>query len=165
MAGYVRQSSADIVPTAIIRAAPVNNEYNALRDAFAQASGHKHDGTAAEGAYVPLISDSNAYNKVVVDSTNNRLGFFVNVSSAAAEQVRLAQNVLNPLTDNVFSLGTSSLKFKDLFLAGTATIASLVAAAATRFAIVAVPARKRSLNLRGLVPKLKTLSASGFKTF
>ncbi len=131
MAGYVRQSSADIVPTAIVRAAPINNEYNAIRDAFAQASGHRHDGTAAEGAYVSLISDSNAYNKVVVDSTNNRLGFFVNVSSAAAEQVRLAQNVLNPLTDNVFSLGTSPLKFKDLFLAGIATIASVVAASAT----------------------------------
>lgn len=131
MAGYVRQSSADIVPTAIVRAAPINNEYNALRDAFAQATGHKHDGTAAEGAYVSLISDTNARNKVVVDGTNNRLGFFVSVSSAAAEQVRLAQNVLNPLTDNVFSLGTSPLKFKDLFLAGTATIASVVAAAAT----------------------------------
>jgi len=131
LAGYVRQSSADIVPTAIVRAAPINNEYNAIRDAFAQASGHRHDGTAAEGAYVSLISDSNAYNKVVVDSTNNRLGFFVNVSSAAAEQVRLAQNVLNPLTDNVFSLGTSPLKFKDLFLAGIATIASVVAASAT----------------------------------
>ena len=131
MAGYVRQSSADIVPTAIVRAAPINNEYNALRDAFAQASGHRHDGTAAEGAYVSLISDTNARNKVVVDGTNNRLGFFVSVSSAAAEQVRLAQNVLNPLTDNVFSLGTGALKFKDFFLAGTATIASVVAAAAT----------------------------------
>jgi len=131
LAGYVRQSSADIVPTAIVRAAPINNEYNALRDAFAQASGHRHDGTAAEGAYVSLISDTNARNKVVVDGTNNRLGFFVSVSSAAAEQVRLAQNVLNPLTDNVFSLGTGALKFKDFFLAGTATIASVVAAAAT----------------------------------
>jgi len=131
LAGYVRQSSADIVPTAIVRAAPINNEYNALRDAFAQASGHRHDGTAAEGAYVSLISDTNARNKVVVDGTNNRLGFFVSVSSAAAEQVRLAQNVLNPLTDNVFSLGTSPLKFKDLFLGGTATIASVVATAAT----------------------------------
>jgi len=131
VAGYVRQSAASIVPSAIVRAAPINNEYNALRDAFAQATGHKHDGTAAEGAYIPLISDTNSRNKVVVDSVNNRLGFFVSVSSAAAEQVRLAQNVLNPLTDNVFSLGTSPLKFKDLFLGGTATIASVVATAAT----------------------------------
>jgi len=53
MAGYVRQSSADIVPTAVVRATPLNNEYNALRDAFVHATGHKHDGTAAEGAYVP----------------------------------------------------------------------------------------------------------------
>ena len=52
MAGYVRQSAADIVPTAVVRAAPINNELNALRDAFAAVAGHKHDGTAAEGTPV-----------------------------------------------------------------------------------------------------------------
>ena len=44
LAGYVRQSIADIVPTATLRAAPINAEYNKLRDAFAASSGHKHDG-------------------------------------------------------------------------------------------------------------------------
>ena len=50
MAGYVRQSSADIIATAVVRANPLNVEYNALRDAFNASTGHKHDGTAAEGA-------------------------------------------------------------------------------------------------------------------
>jgi len=127
LAGYVRQSAADIVPTAVVRAAPINNELNALRDAFVLASGHKHDGTAAEGAYIPLISDTNAYTKVAIDSSNNRIGFFVNVSSAAVEQVRIQDGAIVPVTDNDIDLGTSSLEFKDLYIDGTANIDSLVA--------------------------------------
>lgn len=127
MTGYVRQSAADIVPTAVVRAAPINNELNALRDAFAQSGGHKHDGTAAEGHYVPLISDTNAYNKVVVDAANNRISIFVNVSSAAVEQLRVVDGALLPVTDNDIDLGSSSLEFKDLWIDGTANIDSLVA--------------------------------------
>jgi hypothetical protein len=50
LAGYTRQSSADIVPTAVVRATPINNEYNAIRDAFATVTGHTHDGSSGEGA-------------------------------------------------------------------------------------------------------------------
>ena len=92
MAGYTRQSSADIIATAVVRANPLNVEYNALRDAFNASTGHKHDGTAAEGAYVPLIADSDALNKVVIDTSNNRVGVFVEVSSAAVELLRIAAN-------------------------------------------------------------------------
>jgi hypothetical protein len=49
MAGYTRQSVADIIANAIIKAAPVNAEFNTIRDAFAQATGHAHDGMSAEG--------------------------------------------------------------------------------------------------------------------
>ena len=70
MSGYTRQSVADIVPTAVVRAAPINAEYNKLRDAFAQSdtgtTGHKHDGTSDEGSYVPLIADLDAKNKIIV---------------------------------------------------------------------------------------------------
>ena len=125
MAGYTRQSSADIVPTGTVRAAPINAEYNALRDAFAAASGHKHDGTTAEGAYVPLIGDADAKNKVAVDTTNNRVGVFVEVSSAAVEQVRFQDGAIVPVTDSDIDLGSSSVEFKDLFLDGTAHIDTL----------------------------------------
>lgn len=122
MTGYTRQSAADIVPTAVVRAAPINNEFNALRDAFALASGHRHDGTAAEGHLVPLISDDNGYNKVVTDSTNNRIGLFVNVSSVAVEQVRFQSNLIVPVTTNTVDIGSSTYKFKNLVLSGTATL-------------------------------------------
>ena len=122
MAGYTRQSSADIIATAVVRANPLNVEYNALRDAFSASSGHKHDGTAAEGAYVPLIADSDALNKVVIDTTNNRVGVFVQVSNAAVEQIRIQDGAIVPVTNNDIDLGTSSLQFKNLYLDGTATI-------------------------------------------
>ena len=127
MAGYTRQSSADIIATAVVRANPLNVEYNALRDAFNASTGHKHDGTAAEGAYVPLIADSDALNKVVIDTSNNRVGVFVEVSNAAVEQIRIQDGAVVPVTNNDIDLGTSSLQFKDLFIDGTANIDSLVA--------------------------------------
>jgi hypothetical protein len=126
LAGYVRQSAADIVPTAVVRAAPINNELNALRDAFAQASGHKHDGTAAEGHYIPVIGDADAKNKVAVDTVNNRVGVFTEVSTVSTEQVRFQDGAIVPVTDNDIDLGTSSLEFKDLYIDGTATIDTLL---------------------------------------
>jgi hypothetical protein len=127
LTGYVRQSAADIVPTGVVRAAPINNEYNALRDAFAVGGGHKHDGTAAEGHPVPVIGDSDLLNKIATDTGNNRHGVFVEVAAAAVEQIRFQDGVIVPVTDNDIDLGTSALEFKDLYIDGTANIDSLVA--------------------------------------
>ena len=125
MAGYSRQSAADIIANAVIKAAPVNAEYNALRDAFALAGGHKHDGSSTEGAYVPLIADTDALNKVVIDTSNNRIGFFTEVSSSAVEQLRIQDGAIVPVTDNDIDLGTSSLEFKDLYIDGVGYLDSV----------------------------------------
>ena len=127
MTGYVRQSAADIVPTGVVRAAPINNELNALRDAFVAGAGHKHDGTAAEGHPVPVIGDADLLNKIATDTANNRHGVFVEVGAAAVEQVRFQDGAIVPVTDNDVDLGTSALEFKDLHIDGTANIDSLVA--------------------------------------
>jgi hypothetical protein len=129
MSGYTRQSAADIIPTATVRAAPINNELNSIRDTFAfdgtGVTGHKHDGSSDEGSYVPLIADIDGNNKVVVDSTNNRVGVFTEVSSAPVEQVRIQDGVIVPVADNDIDLGTSSVEFKNLYLDGTAKIDTL----------------------------------------
>jgi len=129
MSGYTRQSVADIIPTAVVRAAPINAELNALRDAFdfdsTGSTGHKHDGTADEGSYVPLIADIDGLNKVVIDTANNRVQFFVEVSSAATEQLRIQDGVIVPVTDNDIDLGTTTLEFKNLYLDGTAKVDTL----------------------------------------
>ena len=126
MAGYSRQSVADIIANAVIKAAPVNAEYNAIRDAFAFSGGHKHDGSSTEGAYVPLIADTDALNKVVVDTTNNRISFYNEVSAAAVEQIRLEDGVLKPVTDNDIDLGASGAEFKNLYVDGIGYIDSVI---------------------------------------
>ena len=118
MAGYTRQSVADIIANAVIKAAPVNAEYNAIQAAFALSGGHKHDGSSTEGAYVPLIADTDALNKVVVDTSNNRIGFFSEVSSAAVEQIRIQDGAIVPVTDDAVDLGASGAEFKDLYVDG-----------------------------------------------
>lgn len=56
--GYVRQSSADIITGAVVEAAPLNLEFNALRDAFHETSGHAHDGTTGEGPKIDLTTSA-----------------------------------------------------------------------------------------------------------
>ena len=124
---YTRQSSFSDGDT--ITAALFNDEFNQLLTAFSYASssttGHQHDGTAAEGGNIHTIGDQDFLNKIVADSTNNRWGVFVEVSSAAVEQIRISDGVISPVTDNDIDLGTSSLEFKDLFLDGTAHVDTL----------------------------------------
>jgi hypothetical protein len=121
---YTRQSTFADGDT--ITAALFNDEYNQLLNAFAYSNtsaastGHRHDGTAGEGGNIHTIGDLDFNNKIVVDSTNNRWGFYVEVSSAAVEQIRIQDGAVVPVTDDDIDLGTSSLKFKDLYIDGTA---------------------------------------------
>lgn len=117
MAGYTRQ--ATFTTGNVVSASDFNNEFDELLSAFSNTSGHSHDGTAAEGPVIGLIGDAgNAtpLNKIVVDTSNNRVGVFVNVSSAAVEQVRIQDGAIVPVTDSDVDLGTSSLRFKDLHI-------------------------------------------------
>ena len=114
-----------------ITAALFNDEFNQLLTAFSYASssttGHRHDGTAGEGGNIHTIGDQDFLNKIVADSTNNRWGVFVQVSSSAVEQVRFQDGVIVPVTDNDIDLGTSSVEFKDAYFDGTVTTDALVA--------------------------------------
>ena len=121
---YTRQSSISDGDT--ITAAIFNNEYNQLLNAFAYSSssasdtGHRHDGSSGQGGNIGKIGDIDFLNKVEVDGTNNRVGFYVEVSSSAVEQIRVQDGAIVPVTDNDIDLGTSSLEFKDLYVDGTA---------------------------------------------
>jgi hypothetical protein len=119
MAGtsYTRQSTLTDGDT--ITASLFNAEYNQLVTAFSYAAsgttGHQHDGGAGEGGNIEIIGDQDFLNKIVVDSTNNRWGFFVEVSSSAVEQVRIQDGAIVPVTDSDIDLGTTSLRFKDTY--------------------------------------------------
>ena len=127
---YTRQSTFADGDT--ITASLFNNEYNQLINTFAYsavdvgATGHRHDGSSAQGGNIHTIGDLDFFNKIVVDSTNNRWGVFVQVGAGAVEQIRIQDGGIVPVTTNDIDLGTASLQFKDIFIDGTANIDSLV---------------------------------------
>jgi hypothetical protein len=128
MAGYTRQST--YTDGDVIDAADSNDEFDQLLAAFNNSSGHKHNGTAAEGPVIGLIGDpgiTTPINKVVVSDTNNRVGVFVDVGGSSTEQIRFQDGAIVPVTDNDIDLGASGTEFKDLFIDGTANIDALIA--------------------------------------
>lgn len=58
---YTRQSSSAIVDGSTIQAADLNNEFNALENAFSNSAGHTHDGTAAEGGRITTIGPAGEF--------------------------------------------------------------------------------------------------------
>ena len=116
MASYTRQSSFADGDT--ITAALFNNEFNQLVNAFHNSTGHKHDGTTAEGPVIGLIGDAgetSPNNKVLIDTTNNFIEFYVEVSSNPVQQLYIADGAIIPVTDSDVDLGTTSLRFKDTY--------------------------------------------------
>ena len=132
MAGYTRQRT--IADGNTIAADLFNGEYNALVTAFDVTNGHKHDGTAAEGPVIGLIGDAGLatpLNKILVDTSNDHLEFYVDVSGASTEQFKVQDGAIVPTSDNDIDLGTASLEFKDAFFDGTVTLDGLVIGSAT----------------------------------
>ena len=132
MAGYTRQRT--ITDGNTIAADLFNGEYNQIVNAFSNTTGHKHDGTAAEGPVIGLIGDAGLatpLNKIIVDTTNDHLEFYVDVSGSAVEQLKIQDGAIVPVTDNDIDLGTSSLEFKDAYFDGNVTLDGLVIGSAT----------------------------------
>ena len=124
MAGYTARQSTYTSGDTIL-AAHTNDEFNTILASFDATTGHSHDGSAGEGAFVPLIADSDANNKLSVDTANNRLGLFVEVTGSPVEQLRFQDGAIVPVTTNDIDLGTSSLEFKDGYFDGTITVDGL----------------------------------------
>jgi hypothetical protein len=169
---YTRQSSFADGDT--ITAALFNNEFNQVINAFAysassdSSTGHKHDGTAGQGGNIPQIGDIDFLNKIVVDNTNNRWGFYVQVSSGTVEQLRIQDGAIVPVTDDDIDLGTSSLEFKDLFLDGTAHIDTLDvdvnATVAGTLGVTGATTLSSTLGVTGATTLSSTLGVTGATT-
>jgi len=126
MAGYSTRQSTYTTGD-VIAEADTNDEFNQLLAAFNASTGHTHDGTAGDGGPISTLRDSNSYNRILLDASNNHLEFYVNVSSSSVQQLRIEDGAIVPITDNDIDLGTSLLEFKNLYIDGTANIDSLVA--------------------------------------
>lgn len=97
--GYVRNDTANNIANGnVINANDLDGEFNAIVDAFNNSTGHTHDGTTSEGAPIEVIGPS--------------------------QDIVATASLLRPKTNNTVDLGTTSLKYKDLHMAGTAAIAT-----------------------------------------
>ena len=98
--GYTRNDTANnIADGNVINAADFDGEYDAIEAAFNSSSGHSHDGTAAEGGAITVIGPG--------------------------QQLVATSSAINPSTNAGLDLGTTSLKFKDLYIDGVAYIDGL----------------------------------------
>ena len=94
MAGYTRQDVSDNISNgSVIDADDLDTEFNAIETAFNAASGHTHDGTAANGAPITKLGPS--------------------------QDVVIATTSVTPAITNTVDVGSSSLKFKDMYLSGS----------------------------------------------
>ena len=97
--GYVRNDTANNIANGnVINADDLDGEFNAVEAAFNNSSGHTHDGTTSEGAPIEVLGPS--------------------------QDIVATASLLRPKTNNAVDLGTTSLKYKDLHMAGTAAIAT-----------------------------------------
>ena len=84
MAGYTRQSAAQIVSGEVISAAPINAELNQVLAAFNNSTGHSHDGTAAEGPPIDRIADADQ-NKTNTNQMSNGSLYCIGTLSCTRE--------------------------------------------------------------------------------
>lgn len=102
MSGYTRNDVTDQIANGnTVDAIPLDGEFNALQGAFASTGGHKHDGSAGEGAPITTIGPT--------------------------QDVVASGNSLTPKTDNTVDLGSPTFEWKNLYIDGVANIDSLVA--------------------------------------
>jgi len=96
----------------LIDAALFSQEYAALGTAFDATTGHVHDGTAGEGALIPIISDS--VNEVLCGTA--KISLSTDVGSVKTLQLTVEDGALLPAVTNDIDLGSGALVFKDGYL-------------------------------------------------
>ena len=125
MTGYTRQSATDIVDGLTVEAQPINDEFNMLQSAFSASTGHAHDGSVGGGAPI--------------------------TSAGPSLDVNFGATALYPRLNNVVDLGTTALKFKNLYLAGNIILPSGSPLALTEIV---------TTNTAQTISAVKTLSAN-----
>lgn len=126
---YTRQQSYNTGDP--ILAAHSNDEFNQLVNAFYYSdsvsgdTGHRHDGSAGQGGNIHVIGDIDFNNKIEVDGSGNHWGFFVESGGAPEEQLRLSNGLLAPVTNNDVDLGSVTLQYKDIYVAGVAELTDI----------------------------------------
>lgn len=102
MAGYTRQDTANNIANGnVIDADDLDIEFNGVEAAFNAGSGHRHDGSAGEGAPITVIGP--------------------------VQDIVASTTVLRPKTTNTVDLGTTTIRYKDAYLSGDLYVGDAVA--------------------------------------
>lgn len=125
--GYTRQSAADIVDGLPITSAPLNAEFNKIKDAFDASTGHTHDGTSGNGAKVSLTTSVSGTLPVANGGTGGttqaaaRTGLGLGtISTQNANAVAITGGAVSGLT----TLGASAAAITGGTITGTAVTAT-----------------------------------------
>ena len=106
MAGYTRQDSDNNISNgSVINADDFDAEYNAVEAAFNSSTGHKHDGSAGEGAPIEEVGP--------------------------AQDLVVSSSQVLPKTTNTLDLGSASVQFKNAWFDGTVDTDALTVSANT----------------------------------
>jgi len=133
--GYVRIDTANNIANGnVIDADDLDNEFNGVEAAFSSSSGHTHDGTASEGGPITVVGP--------------------------AQDIVVTTSLLRPKTNNTVDLGSSSLKYKDLHMAGTAAIATNATVGGT-LGVTGATTLASTLAVTGVTTLSGNLSANG----
>ena len=115
MAGYTRQSETDIQATSVVKSKSFNDEFDEILAAMHATTGHKHDGTAAEGGPVTTMRDADGDTKIQVEESadEDKIRFDV----GGTEQLIIQTNAILPVSTGTgtVDLGSGSAKFKDAY--------------------------------------------------
>lgn len=102
MAGYTRQDTANNIANGnVIDADDINDEINAIVAAMNSSTGHNHDGSSTSGNGAPIT----------------KVG--------PAQEISVSSSAVLPKTTNSVDMGSSTLKFKDAFMAGDVSSATI----------------------------------------
>jgi hypothetical protein len=85
MAGYTRQSIADIINGADITAPPVNAEFNQITAAFNGATGHSHDGSTGNAPKIDLATSVSGYLPAVHGGIGGKNNFAATTNPLATD--------------------------------------------------------------------------------
>lgn len=123
MSGYTKEfnkTTGDVV-----LASDFVNEFQLIDNAFNASTGHAHDGTADSGPFISILAGPTNTNSVFIDNDNNEIDLNISVSGVKTRQLVVADGAFLPSVNNDIDLGSATYSYKDLYVAGTGTLANL----------------------------------------
>lgn len=124
MAGYTRQSGADIVNGEEVTAPPLAAEFNQLQAAFHGSTGHEHDGTTGDGPRINLttsvtgvlpIANGGSGGSSIIDAYDNIHNISVDIAVGATVNLSTSDGDFIEITGTggtITSFGTCDIGVK-----------------------------------------------------